>query len=112
MVDQYSELGYLVTTRTTRTNVARGLAAQLPAEGAPALAEIATTTDEAVFSGRDIGVDQSDVVWTEAMAAVAIARGAAPRFQRFISRFRINSAKKLADRIVALAAAEAERRRK
>ncbi|MEP6478783.1 MAG: transglutaminaseTgpA domain-containing protein [Rhodoglobus sp.] len=112
LVDQYSELGYAVAPRTTRRGVASGLAAQLPAEGGSALAGIATSTDEAVFSGREIDAAQSETVWTEAMAAVAIARDAAPRFRRFMSRFRINSAKKFTERLIALAAAEAERRRK
>lgn len=94
LIDRYGELGYRVPPRTTRKLAAQSLEAQVaatttaPAE-LPPLAALATATDEAVFSGQEVGTQRSDTVWTEAMAAVAVAAAAATRARRWIAKYRI-----------------------
>ena len=92
MLDQYSELGFAVPAKLTRTSLARNLETQLPAE-APALTGLATATDEAVFSGRQVEEGQSEAVWTEALGAVELARGTVSRVRRLLARYRMRSAR-------------------
>ncbi len=89
LLDRYGELGYDVPSKATRVTTAHGLAAQVPDERVATLPELAARTDEAVFSGRTIDRDQSEQVWTEAMAAVQVASAALGRVRRFVSRYRI-----------------------
>jgi len=89
LVDRYAELGYTVSPTGTRLVVARGLESQLDAERPARLASLAAATDEAVFSGVDVDEARRDTVWTEALAAVEIARVSVTRLRRTIARFRI-----------------------
>jgi transglutaminase-like putative cysteine protease len=106
LLDRYSELGYTVPTRTTRTHVASGLEEQVGTTEA-GLGNIALRTDNAVFSGRTVGEDETEQVWTEAMAAVQVARASATRGRRILSRFRISSVRAWAARVARTAEAEA-----
>jgi len=89
LVDRYAELGYTVAPTGTRLVIARGLESQLAAERPAHLASIAAVTDEAVFSGIDVDEARRDTVWTEALAAVEIARASVTRLRRTVARFRI-----------------------
>lgn len=89
LADRFSELGFAVPVATTRRHVADGLAAQAPV----ALRELATRTDEAVFSGREVSSTDAEEVWTEAFAAVHLGRQAVGRRRRFASRYRLGAAR-------------------
>jgi transglutaminase-like putative cysteine protease len=91
LTDQYSELGYAVPSRLTRGLVAERLERQVPE--AVRLRALAASTDEAVFSGREIDQESTEVVWTEALAAVEAAKAAVSGGRRLLSRFRIRSAR-------------------
>jgi len=108
LLDRFSELGYDIPQNTTRKGVAAGLHEQV-GEAGSTLPTIALHTDEAVFSGVEVTPENSQVVWTEALAAVEAARAAVSGVQRFISRYRVSSARAFLSRLVARAAAEAER---
>ena len=88
LLDQYSELGYDVPRRSTRLMIADRLQAQLE-EQPVHLRSLAAAADEAVFDGQDVDEDRSEKVWTEALAAVAVAHGAVTRGRRILSRYRI-----------------------
>ena len=88
LLDQYSELGYDVPRRSTRLMIADRLQAQLE-EQPVQLRSLAAAADEAVFDGQDVDEERSEKVWTEALAAVAVARGAVTRGRRILSRYRI-----------------------
>nr|WP_281381903.1 transglutaminase-like domain-containing protein [Conyzicola lurida] len=94
LVDRYAELGYAVGGRGTRLVVARGLEAQLPAGQPTGLTALAAQTDEAVFGGAEVEPERTDLVWNEALAAVAVARGSATRLRRIASRYRIRRRKR------------------
>lgn len=94
LVDQYGELGYVVPKRVTRTVAATSLEEQVVSELPVRLRPIATATDEAVFSGQDVDPARSEQVWTEALAAVAAARGAVTRARRILSRYRIRRSRR------------------
>ena len=97
LLDQFTELGYDVPENATRRVEARGLDGQV---GRPtSLAELATRTDAAVFSGATVPIDQSEEVWTEAAASVAIARAAVSRTRRILSRYRVGAARNWARRV-------------
>lgn len=87
MLDRVRELGYRVPPRTTRVLVADDLGGTF-GDVAP-LRALATRTDEAVFSGREIDEGRSEQVWTEAMGAVALAEAAATRARRITARYRL-----------------------
>ena len=89
LLDQYGELGFDIPRRATRGMIADRLLAQLPQDRPVALAEIAAETDDAVFAGADVDDRRSDRVWTEALAAVQVARGAVTTARRLVSRYRI-----------------------
>jgi len=89
LVDRYAELGYTVAPTGTRLVVARGLESQLTADRPAHLTSIAAVTDEAVFSGIDVDEARRDTVWTEALAAVEIARASVTRLRRTVARYRI-----------------------
>ncbi len=91
LTDRYSELGYAVPSRMTRGLVAERLERQVP-EGVR-LRSLAASTDEAVFSGQPVDEQTTEVVWTEAMAAVEGARATLSGGRRLLSRFRIRSAR-------------------
>ena len=88
LLDQYSELGYDVPRRSTRLMIADRLEAQLE-EQSVRLRSLAAAADEAVFDGQDVDDERSEKVWTEALAAVAVARAAVTRGRRILSRYRI-----------------------
>jgi hypothetical protein len=89
LVDQYAELGYSVGGKGTRLLVADGLERQLETTTPPGLTTIAARADEAVFSGAEIDEERSERVWTEALAAIEIARGSVTNMRRLVSRFRL-----------------------
>jgi hypothetical protein len=93
LVDRYSELGYDVPSKTTRINVARTLESQVEGESATAVTSLATATDHAVFSGRQIDDQQAEWVWTEAMAAVELAQSTVTKVRLFVSRYRMRAAR-------------------
>jgi len=91
LTDQYSELGYKVPTRTTRLRIADALESQVETAEPGSLRTLASATDRAVFSGAEVDAEESERVWTEASAAVAIAKQALSRGKRFIARYRIRT---------------------
>ncbi len=93
LTDRYSELGYSVPSRLTRVLVADRLESQVQAAEPLRLRGLAVATDEAVFSGQDIGEERSEAVWTEAMAAVELAQATLGRGRLLLSRFRVRSAR-------------------
>ena len=99
LVDQCSELGYDVPAKVTRLRVAERLETQLEGERTVPLRSLATRTDEAVFSGQEVGQEQSEQLWTEALAAVEAARNGLTRMRLLLSRYRIRSARDWASRI-------------
>ena len=92
LVDRYAELGY--PSPTGRTRAATALLLEQKSE-AP-LSAIATRTDDAVFSGREVPVEESDEIWTEAEAAVGLARASTSRLRRELAKFRIRLRRDLA----------------
>ena len=104
LVDQFSERGYTVPENLTRSGTAVGLEQQL-APASAGLVAIAQRTDEAVFSGIDVPETTTDMVWTEAMAAVQVAEAALSRSQRFISKYRVRSMQSWAGALAARATA-------
>lgn len=102
LADRYSELGYDVPSKVTRTVVATTLETQFPAteqQPPPELRVLAADTDELVFSGREPVSAESDAVWESALAAVHTARTTTSTRTRLLSRYRIRSARDLADRL-------------
>src|SRR5690606_2016207 len=97
LVDRYSELGYEVPGKSTRVVIARRLEEQL--EGTAPLGSIAVATDEAVFSGEQVSAEHSERDWSEALAAVEVGRNGLTRVRRFLSRYRVRSARDWASRI-------------
>ncbi len=91
LVDRHAELGFAVPDRVTRTMLADRIDAQRPAESTLRISSLATRTDEAVFSGREVDPELSDRTWTEAMAAADAATLAVSRARRLLSRYRIRS---------------------
>ena len=85
LTDRYTELGFDVPGRSTRLMVATALERQAPA----LLRYLAAETDSAVFSGAHVDASRSDRAWTEAFAAVKLARAAATRWRRIVSRYRL-----------------------
>ncbi|HET8958291.1 MAG TPA: transglutaminase-like domain-containing protein [Microcella sp.] len=100
VVDRYAELGFSVPDRATRPRVASHLVDQtagLPtAADAARLAGLATLTDDAVFSGRDIAIEESDHVWRSALDIVSRTQQGLPRSRRILSRYRISRAARAA----------------
>lgn len=92
LTDQYSELGFEVPPKLTRVVLASRLEGQLGAE-APRLRPLAAVTDEAVFSGAEVDESTTDRVWTEALAAVQVAREAVTGGRRMLARFRMRNAR-------------------
>ncbi len=102
LVDRYSELGYDVPPKVTRSMAATRLESQFPAteqQAPPRLRVLAADTDELVFSGRDPEKTETDEVWTAALGAVDTARASATPRTRLLSRYRVRSARDLAARL-------------
>ena len=108
LVDRFSELGYEIPENLTRKGTASGLETQL-APATAGLVGLATRTDEAVFSGAEVAKESTEVVWTEALAAVAVAEGALTRGRRFVAKYRISSVRAWAAKLSARAVAESSR---
>ena len=74
-----------------------------PAGGAAKLLEpdvaLAVETDEAVFSGAPVDEARSEALWTEALAAVDVAKSAVSGGRRLLSRFRVRTARDLVSRL-------------
>lgn len=98
LTDQYSELGFTVPPKVTRIHVATELESQLQVEEAP-LRSLAVITDEAVFSGREVDSTEDEAVWTEAMAAVELARGTVTGWRKVVSRYRLRAARDIVARL-------------
>lgn len=102
LTDRYSELGYTVPPRLTRSLVATQLERQFPATeetAPPRLRVLAAEADELVFSGRDPEPAEADAVWGRALDAVAAARASAPPRVRLLSRYRIRAGRDLVARL-------------
>lgn len=112
--DRYSELGYEVPSRVTRSMLARRLEEQFPAteqQGPPPLGVLAVDADELVFSGRDPDPVEADAVWANALGAVDAARVSADGRTRLLSRYRVRAARDLAARLTATGASTTAPRR-
>ena len=103
LLDQFSELGYTVPTRTTRIHVANGLETQL-GTGETGLGAIAVLTDTAVFSGADVEPESSDAVWAHSLSQIEAARSRVGRLRRTLSRYRLSAVRAWVARITATAA--------
>jgi hypothetical protein len=99
LVDRYSELGYDVPGKLTRTAVARRLESQVVGEHPAVLAPFAAEVDEAVFSGGQVSDERSERAWTEAAAAAEVARSAVSRGRRILSLYRLRRARDWATRL-------------
>ncbi len=106
--DRYSELGYEVPSRLTRSMLASRLVAQFPdggAEGPPPLGALASDTDELVFSDRETEPAEGEAVWAAALGAVDAAHASATRGTRLLSRYRVRRMRDLAARLTTASAA-------
>ena len=103
LTDRYSELGFDVPSKLTRIHVAEKLESQLQLAEPVRLRSLAVATDEAVFAGQDVDEAQTDPVWTEALAAVEVARSTVTGMRRLLSRFRIRTARDWVNRLAASA---------
>ncbi|MCU1424300.1 MAG: hypothetical protein JWM51_591 [Microbacteriaceae bacterium] len=88
MLDQYSELGFDIPKNSTRLMIADRLETQL-IEHPVRLRSLAEAADEAVFDGHDVDPERSEKVWTEALAAIVVAREAVTRARRIRSLYRL-----------------------
>ncbi|MCS0500347.1 transglutaminase domain-containing protein [Protaetiibacter mangrovi] len=112
LADRYSELGYLVPPRHTRSMLATRLEGQFPAgeqQAAPRLRVLATETDELVFSGRVPEEAEADALWTAALRAVDAAHDAATPRTRLLARYRVRAARDLAARLTTTAPRRSDR---
>lgn len=110
LVDRLNELGHTPPQRVTRGAAADRLGPQLPAESAGGVVLLARTTDEAVFSGRDVTPDAVSAAWDGAERVVRGATEEATRSRRLLSRYRLASARRWAGRVAQAAQAAAPRR--
>jgi transglutaminase-like putative cysteine protease len=104
LTDRFSELGYEVPPKLTRSLTATRLEQQFPAteqQAPPRLRVLATSTDELVFSGREPEATEAQTVWVDALGAVETARASADGRTRLLSRYRVRSARDLAARLTA-----------
>ena len=99
LTDRYSELGFEVPGKLTRIHVAERLEGQVQTDVPPRLRALAVETDEAVFSGAPVDEARSEALWTEALAAVDVARSAVSGGRRLLSRFRVRTARDLVSRL-------------
>jgi transglutaminase-like putative cysteine protease len=112
LLDRFSELGYDVPSNLTRRHTAVALGAQATTATSE-LRTVAARSDEAVFSGVEVDRATSDVVWTEAMAAVRLAAAARTRWNRIVARYRISAVSAWAHRVSTLVSTDsASSRRK
>ncbi|MBD8102063.1 transglutaminase domain-containing protein [Plantibacter sp. CFBP 8775] len=98
LIDRYAELGYTVPAAATRSTTASALGAQEP-EGATTLTALAGTTDDVVFSGRDVDDTTADELWQRSEAEASRAQGALGWFARQRSRFRYRAKRSLVSRL-------------
>ncbi len=113
LADRYSELGYSVPPRLTRSMLATRLETQFPAteqQAPPPLRALAADADELVFSGREGEPTEADAVWGRALGAVDVARASAPPRVRLLSRYRIRAGRDLVARLTTTAPITAPRR--
>jgi hypothetical protein len=102
LADRYSELGYEVPSKLTRSMLATRLEVQFPAteqQAAPRLRVLASDADELVFSGREPQPAEADAMWASALGAVDAARASADGRTRLLSRYRVRAARDLAARL-------------
>lgn len=110
LTDQYSELGFEVPPKLTRIHTAQRLEAQLGPD-APRLLPLAVVTDEAVFSGTEVDDARTETVWTEAMAAVEVARSTLSGVRKVLARFRLRRVRDWVSRAAQAAQPDAPRSR-
>ncbi len=91
LLDRYTELGYPVPARLTRTLTARELEQRVPGVENGALVSLAHRTDDAVFSGGEVSPEAAEKVWTEAEGAAAAATAAQTRVKRLLRLYRLRS---------------------
>jgi len=97
LADRYSELGYEIPAKATRSMLATRLEGQFPAsetQAPPRLRVLAVETDELVFSGREADPSEADALWSTALGAVALARTTAPSRARLLSRYRVRTGRR------------------
>jgi transglutaminase-like putative cysteine protease len=90
LVDRFSELGLTVPTNATRRRVARTFAQQVDVRG---LEPAAARADAAVFGDVAVADTVVATAWDDTEALVRIARGSVSRRARFLSRYRLSSAR-------------------
>ncbi|RQP08989.1 MAG: transglutaminase domain-containing protein [Microbacteriaceae bacterium] len=113
LTDRYSELGYTVPPRLTRSMLATRLETQFPAteeQAPPDLRVLAAEADELVFSDREAEPAEADAVWGRALDAVAAARASASTRVRLLSRYRIRAGRDLVARLTTTPTTTAPRR--
>ncbi|KQM15872.1 hypothetical protein ASF83_08100 [Plantibacter sp. Leaf171] len=98
LVDRYAELGYSVPAAATRSSTATALGTQEP-DGATTLTSLAGTTDDAVFSGRDVDDATAEELWRRSEAESSRAQGALGWFARQRSRFRYRAKRSIVSRL-------------
>lgn len=112
LADRYSELGYQVPPKLTRSMLATRLEQQFPAseqQAPPRLRVLASQADELVFSDREPDAAEADAVWTHALGAVDVARASASGRTRLLSRYRVRAARDLAARLTTTAPRRSDR---
>ncbi|WP_353988139.1 transglutaminaseTgpA domain-containing protein [Ruicaihuangia caeni] len=110
LLDRYSELGFDVPTRVTRTMAAASLEQQVGEHATGRVLGIAALADDAVFSGREVPDAERESVWNEAHGAVELARLAVSRGRRILSRYRLSSVRRWAGTVVDRARVDARDR--
>jgi transglutaminase-like putative cysteine protease len=108
LLDRVGELGIATPTlATTRRRTAEALAPHLiPTPAAGSVIALATRTDGAVFSARELDAADVDAVWADVIATVDATRDALPWWKRVLARYRLAAADRLARRVAVLAASQ------
>jgi transglutaminase-like putative cysteine protease len=89
LLDRVDELGIPTPPPSTRTRTARALD---PALGAPgSLLTLASRTDDAVFSGRELSPSEVEAVWAQMVQTVNATRETLPWWRRTLARYRLAS---------------------
>ena len=108
LLDRVVELGIATPgAATTRRRTAEVLAPRLASASgreSGSVLTLARRTDDAVFSGRELGDAEVDAVWADVVATVDATRDGLPWWKRALARYRLAAANRWARRVVVLAA--------
>jgi hypothetical protein len=112
LIDRVGELGIATpAVSTTRLRTAQSLDPHLARrDDGVTVTTLASRTDDAVFSGRELDDVEVETVWAEVMATVDATRAALPRWRRALARYRLAAATGWARRVAAVAAVAAAQR--